>query len=122
YYKEVQKYDFIYPPLFSTFGNVLSPSFSPIVIGGYTVDQRDEQKGYFAQTTFDLSDWLLDGLRITTGYRWTESSSTRGSLAADSLELASNGNLKPAGLVTQLPSLDDSAPSWTVSLDYQMSD
>jgi iron complex outermembrane recepter protein len=118
YYQEVQKYDYIYPPLFSPFGNVLSPTLTPTVVGGYTVDQKDEQKGYFAQTTFDLSEWVADGLKLTTGYRWTESTSTRGSLNATLL----GGNLVPTGALTQRPPVDDSAPSWTVSVDYQLDD
>lgn len=120
YYQEVQKYDLNYPPLFATYGNVFSPTFSPTVVGGFSTNQKDEQKGYFAQTTLDMSDWLLDGLKLTMGYRWTESKATRNSTPFDQMALALHGNLVPAGVEIKRPTLEDSAPSWTVSLDYQI--
>jgi len=122
YYIEKQKFDLNYPPLFATFGNALSPTFSPTIVGGFSANQKDEQKGYFAQTTFDLSDWLVDGLKLTTGYRWTESTGTRGQIPIDQMELMVNGNLVPGPVFDNRPGVDDSAPSWTVSLDYQMND
>src|SRR5690606_24292876 len=109
YYIEKQQFDLNYPPLFATFGNALSPTFSPTIGGGFSADQEDEQKGYFAQTTFDLSGWLLDGLKLTTGYRWTESSGTRGQIPVDQLALMS-GNLVPGNTFQDRPGLDDSAP------------
>ncbi|KJS04325.1 MAG: hypothetical protein VR73_14675 [Gammaproteobacteria bacterium BRH_c0] len=121
YYIEKQQFDLNYPPLFATFGNALSPTFSPTIVGGFSADQEDEQKGYFAQTTFDLSEWLLEGLKLTTGYRWTESSGTRGQIPVDQLALMS-GNLVPGNTFQDRPGLDDSAPSWTISLDYQFND
>ncbi|MFA5495572.1 MAG: TonB-dependent receptor [Porticoccaceae bacterium] len=122
YYQEVQRNDLLYPALFATFGNIFSPTFSPTVVGGFPTNQKNEQKGYFAQTTFDLSEWVLDGLKLTTGYRWTESTGTRAQIPVDQVELMTNGNLVPGGTVVKLPGVDDSAPSWTVSLDYQMND
>jgi len=123
YYREVQKRDKMgYPPLFSNFANVFNPTFSPTVVGGLSASSRAEQTGYFAQATFDLSDWVLDGLKLTTGYRRTESSSRTSSFPIDQVELAVNGNLVPGGPAIRGPDVDESAPSWTVSLDYQMND
>ncbi|MDB5686021.1 MAG: hypothetical protein JWR77_610, partial [Rhizorhabdus sp.] len=70
----------------------------------------------------DLSEIALDGLKLTAGYRWTESTGTRGARSADAVQLAANGNLVPTGPVIARPGLDDSASSWTVSLDYRLGD
>jgi iron complex outermembrane receptor protein len=120
YYQEVQKFDLNYPPLFATFANVFSPSFSPTVVGGFSTNQREEQIGYFAQTSIDLSDWLLDGLHLTLGYRYTETESTRNTTPIDQLALALSGNLVPGPVEVSRPTLKDSAPSWTAGLDWQI--
>jgi len=122
YYIEKQKYDLNYPPLFAVFGNALSPTFSPTVVGGFSANQEDEQKGYFAQGTFDLGGLGLEGLKLTTGYRWTESSGTRGQIPVDQTQLNLFGNLVPGNSFQDRPAVEDSAPSWTVSLDYQLND
>ncbi|KJS04326.1 MAG: hypothetical protein VR73_14680 [Gammaproteobacteria bacterium BRH_c0] len=120
YYMEKQQYDLNYPPLFSLFGNVLFPNLAPSVVSGFSTNQTDQQKGYFAQTTLDLSDWLADGLKLTTGYRWTESKADRPSTPYDANAYFFEGILRPGPVENQIPKTNDSAPSWNISLDYQV--
>ncbi|HLS99630.1 MAG TPA: TonB-dependent receptor [Porticoccaceae bacterium] len=124
YYKEQQKIDISHPPLFSAYADVFSPTLTPSIVGAaFSVDAKDQQTGIFGQATVDLSDWVLDGLKFTYGYRWTESKSERSSRPFDQAELA-KGNLVPGPSSGDFaaPGLDDSAPSWTVGLDYQIDD
>lgn len=124
YYREQQKYDLSYPPLFSAYADVFSPTLSPSIVGAaFGTNAKEQQTGIFGQATIDLSDWILDGLKFTYGYRWTESKATRKSTPFDPVELA-KGNLVPAPRSEEFaaPGLDDSAPSWTVGLDYQIDD
>src|SRR5690606_11391452 len=72
YYKEQQKIDISHPPLFSAYADVFSPTLTPSIVGAaFSVDAKDQQTGIFGQATVDLSDWVLDGLKFTYGYRWT---------------------------------------------------
>ena len=124
YYKEQQKIDISHPPLFSAYADVFSPTLTPSIVGAaFSVDAKDQQTGIFGQATIDLSDWVLDGLKFTYGYRWTESKSERSSRPFNQAELA-KGNLVPGPASGDFPApgLDDSAPSWTVGLDYQIDD
>lgn len=118
-YHEEQKYDLTYPPLFSAYADVFSPTGSPQVVAAFGADQTEKQKGYFAQTTVDLSQWLAQRLSLTLGYRWSESTRSGGNLPADQAQLA-QGNLAPGTTYMPRPDMEDSAPSWTVSLDYQL--
>jgi iron complex outermembrane receptor protein len=74
----------------------------------------NQTKGYFGQFTVDLSK-LLDGLHFTGGYRWSESYARSD---------AFNPLLTPTGVIAGTavpsPSVNDQAPSWNVSLDYQL--
>ena len=117
-YYESNKNDLAYPPIFSTFGDVFSPTFTPGAVGGFTSDAKSITKGYFGQFTLDLSDWLLQGLRFTGGYRWSDTYRHSTGLAA---VINSSGNLVP-GAAQPTVSLNDQAPSWNVSLDYDLTD
>jgi len=108
--------DLTYPPVFSTFGDVFSPTFTPSPVGGFIADNKTITKGYFGQTTIDLSDWLLEGLRVTAGYRWSDSFRRSTSRAA---VINSSGNLVP-GVASAPVILNDQAPSWNLSFDYQI--
>lgn len=123
YYIEKQKYELNYPPLFGAYGNVFNPTpvLSPQVVSIFSANQEDKQTGVFAQTTIDLSDALLQGLKFTAGYRWTKSTGTRGGRAPDMAQLAM-GNLVPSNVLVDRPAIESQAPSWTVGLDYQWND
>jgi iron complex outermembrane recepter protein len=121
YYYEEQEYDLTYPPLFSLFNNVTTPELTPSVVGTFGSNQKDTQEAIFGQTTIDLSEWILDGLSFTGGYRWTEST-RKGKRRSPDPAAAAQGNLEPSAEETEGPRLDDSAPSWTVSFDYMVND
>ena len=124
FYKEQQKIDISHPPLFSAYADVFSPTLTPSIVGAaFSVNAKEQQKGIFGQATIDLSDWVLDGLKFTYGYRWTESKAERNSRPFNPAQLAM-GNLVPGPASADFPApgLDDSAPSWTVGLDYQIDD
>lgn len=66
YYKEQQKIDLSYPPLFSAYADVFSPTLTPSIVGAnFSGNAKQQQTGIFGQTTIDLSDWVLDGLKFT---------------------------------------------------------
>jgi iron complex outermembrane receptor protein len=115
YYESNQR-DLSYPPVFSTFGDVFSPTFTPGAVGGFISDSKTITKGYFGQFTVDLSERLLEGLRFTAGYRWSDSFRRSTNLAA---VINASGNLVP-GAASAPVVLNDQAPSWNVSLDYSI--
>jgi iron complex outermembrane receptor protein len=115
-YYESSQSDLAYPPIFSTFGDVFSATFTPGAVGGFTSDSKSITKGYFGQFTVDLSDWLLDGLRFTGGYRWSDTYRRSTGLAP---VVNASGNLVP-GAQTSHTVLNDQAPSWNVSFDYRI--
>src|SRR5690606_27300100 len=122
YYIEKQKYDLNYPPLFAVFGNALSPTFSLTVVGGFSANQEDEQKGYFAQGTFNPDGLGLGCLNLPTGYRRKDASENRDQIPAHITQQNLFVNLVPGNSFQDRPAVEDSAPSWTVSLDYQLND
>jgi iron complex outermembrane recepter protein len=118
YYLEETHVDLIYPPLYSSLGDVLNPFLLPSIVANFTQDRLNTQKGYFGQTTIDLSDWVLDGLRFTAGYRWSETYQRQTHRTAS---LNGQGNLVVGGLAArQPPKVQDEAPSWTVGFDYRI--
>jgi len=116
-----------YPPLFSAFANVftvnpLNPDvLYPSVVGTFREDFMQKDTGYFGQTTIDLSDVLLQGLKMTLGYRWSSTKVKSKSRGFDQAALLSEGNLLPGEYVPTV-AVDDQAPSWNVSFDYQVND
>jgi iron complex outermembrane receptor protein len=86
------------------------------VEGDFTVDSLQMEKGYFGQFTVDLSQWVLDGLHFTAGYRWSESHNR----ASDAPLLTTPSGFVEGGPVVAGPTVDDQAPSWNFSLDYQI--
>jgi iron complex outermembrane recepter protein len=121
YYYESQEYDLTYPPLFALYNNVTTAELTPSVVGTFGANQKETQEAVFAQTTIDLSSWILEGLSFTGGYRWTESTRKGKRRDPDPAALA-QGNLEPSAEQTEGPRLDDSAPSWTVSFDYMVNE
>jgi iron complex outermembrane recepter protein len=118
-YYESNDRDLSFPAIFSTFGNVLQPTIeTPQPVNGFTQDSKSLVKGYFTQFTLDLSDWLLEGLRFTGGYRWSMAFRSSTEVAA---LIDSSGNLTQ-GPFLRHTELDDQAPSWNVSFDWQIND
>src|SRR5690606_20611060 len=79
---------------------------------------NNKQRGVFGQFTVDLSEVLLDGLHLTAGYR--KSFNDQSSKALAVVPTANGGYV--AGAQVGSTSFSESAPSWTVSLDYQIND
>jgi iron complex outermembrane receptor protein len=119
YYLEENSRAIAQPPMFAAYGNVFNPGLNPSVVSDYTTDFLDLQRGVFAQTTVDLSDWVLNGLSVTGGYRW---SWTHQREIARSFVLSPTGNLSIGGVdtVTPIPTVNNQAPSSNVSFEYQM--
>jgi iron complex outermembrane recepter protein len=116
FYTQEVKNDFSLPSLFGNFGNIFSITLdTPGPAGGVTTDSLSIVKGYFGQFTVDLSEWVLDGLHFTGGYRWSETSSRSETFQAV---------ITPTGIVagprTASPRVLDEAPTWTASIDYQI--
>jgi iron complex outermembrane receptor protein len=116
YYLEEVHDDLAYPALFASFGNVFSASLdTPGLTGVLNGDSVTVLKGYFGQFTADLSDWLLQGLRFTGGYRWSESHFRFTNLGI----VPTAAGLVPGPNPVPGPAVNDQAPSWNVSFDYQ---
>jgi iron complex outermembrane receptor protein len=116
FFRERIKSDFAPPPVFQTFNNAFTVPLDSLGFLFPTVSRsEDEQTGYFGQFTADLSDVLLDGLSMTLGYRETKTEETQNTFQL----IPSPDGLIPGAFVRTLE-LDESAPSWTVSFDYQI--
>jgi iron complex outermembrane recepter protein len=66
---------------FAIFNNVLDPGLAPIYTAYATTYKLNTERGLFVQGTLDLSDWLLQGLSVTAGYRNTKLHSATGAIA-----------------------------------------
>jgi len=107
------------PAIFTTLNGAFTvPAGLPGVSTGYNSDFRLSQTGYFAQTTIDGSDFGLDGLRLTGGYRY--------SIVKNRLTTV-DAAITPDGVVA-IPGNDVSAKlrqtasSYTFALDYKLAD
>src|SRR5690606_6514238 len=74
YYYEKDSDVLNYPPLFSAYSNALSPTFSPQVVATFSSRSLNKDTGYFIQGTADLSVLGAEGLKLTYGWRHSESS------------------------------------------------
>src|SRR5271169_719903 len=85
----------------------------------------------FAQTALDLSDWVLNGLKLNLGYRYTKDEISAcgativGGTSALNAPFLNNSDCEAYGAShpgTGAGSLqtDSHAPSWTIGLDYQI--
>lgn len=120
YYLEENKVPVDQPPLFASFGNAFStsPLLLPSVVSDFGLDRLDLQKGIFGQFTQDLSPWVLDGLKLTAGYRWSWSHER---FTNHIPVITPQGSLVPGPVdPSQSPPADSQAPSLNVSFDYQM--
>ena len=116
YFKEKVEGQFGPPPVFLTFNNAFTvPLDSYNFLFANTSKTETIQTGYFTQGTFDLSDWLLEGLSVTAGFRWTESESTQ-----DTYALIPGVDGRSIGNFTRTLEFEEDAKSWTFSLDYQV--
>lgn len=105
--------------IFQTLGGAFTlPSGLPGVSTGYNRNYRQEQTGFFGQTTIDFADFGLDGVRFTAGYRH--------SIVKQRL-LAVNARILPATGVEPVPgdlgipaNLKQKADSYTLSLDWKI--
>lgn len=106
------------PPVFISFNNAFTVPLDNLnFLSNTTTQTKNVQTGYFGQFTADLSSLITDGLSLTGGFRWTESSSR-----TDSFALIPSPAGRSVGPFLQTVAFSESAPSWSVSLDYQASD
>ncbi len=116
YYTERVKRDYAPPPIFPNFNNAFTIPLDNLSFLNPTAPKTsNEQTGIFGQVTLDLSDWVADGLSFTAGYRRTESK-----LRQINSQIIYGADGSTIGNVVTDLKLDESAPSWTLSLDYQM--
>ena len=118
YYFEKQFDPLDYPPLFSAYGNVFSPTLSPSVVGTFSLDTMNKDTGYFFQGTVDLSAISLDGLKFTYGWRRSESTFAGYQESNDPLAYL-QGNLVPDGIAVPQPKIDSKADTHNIGFDYQ---
>jgi iron complex outermembrane recepter protein len=104
------------PPVFQTFNNALTvplDSLNFIFPTTSTYSKRKEM-GYYGQFTADLSDVLIEGIRLTAGYRLTKDST---------YQVFSNFTPSPTGLmvgtVASIQDFKEKASSYTFTLDYK---
>ena len=103
---------------FPTFNNVLTPQLQPQPLFTFTADGVNKQRGVFGQFTVDLSEILLDGLKLTAGYRKSFNDVSSKALAV----VPTPGGGYRAGEQVGSTSFSESAPSWTFSLDYEINE
>jgi iron complex outermembrane receptor protein len=99
-------------------GGVAAPAVTALV--------KDTNYALYGQLGYDMSDWLLQGLSLNLGYRysWDEVSACGGTVGttyadSDACEAAAAQHIPggPGDISTS-----GSEPSWTVGLDYKASD
>lgn len=66
---------------FALFNGVLDPGLAPLYTAYATTYKLNTERGLFIQGTLDLSDWLLQGLSVTAGYRNTKLHAATGAIA-----------------------------------------
>jgi iron complex outermembrane receptor protein len=122
YYYEEDNDELNYPPLFSAYGNVFSPTFSPSVVASFSKNSLNRDRGYFAQGTADLSDFV-DGLKLTYGWRHSESNFDALGQNYNAAALTA-GNLIPSLAPADTfprPKVRSESNTHNVGLDYQVS-
>lgn len=75
------KQDFTNRASFALFNNVLDPGLAPVYTAYATSYKVNTERGLFIQGTLDLSEWLLQGLSVTAGYRNTKLHAATGAIA-----------------------------------------
>jgi len=119
YYYERDYDEINYPPLFSAYGNVFSPTLSPAVVGSFSTRGLNKDTGYFIQATADLSDLGVDGLKFTYGWRRSKSTFEGDQQGYDALALL-QGNLIPNGISVPRPKVNSEAITHNIGFDYQV--
>src|SRR5690606_21746113 len=105
-------------PVFQTLNGAFTvPAGLPGLSAGFA-DFKSSQTGYFGQTTIDFSDFGLDGMRFTAGYRH--------SIVKQSI-IQRPGLINPATGIQLNPNaaaisakLKQTADSYTFALDYKL--
>jgi iron complex outermembrane recepter protein len=116
YFTERGESDFGPPPVFQSFNNAFTVPLDNLGFLTPTVSRsKDEQTAFFGQFTADLSDALWDGLSVTLGYRKTKTESK-----SKTYQLIPGIDGLSVGSFVRNVSFEESAPTWTVSIDYQI--
>lgn len=106
------------PPVFTAFNNAFTlPLDSQNFLFATSADGVNIQTGFFGQFTTDLSQWLIDGLSLTGGFRWTKNTQDR-----DFFFVVPGLDGLTKGAFDRTLNFSETAPSWNVSLDYQVND
>ena len=105
------------PAVFQTLNGAFTiPSGLPGISTGYNRNYRKSQSGYFGQATVDFSDFGLDGVRFTAGYRHSIVKARL--LAVDAIIVPATG-IQPRPGDPGIPAnLKQTADSYTFSLDW----
>jgi iron complex outermembrane receptor protein len=121
YYQARSKTDISSSPFFSSFNNAFTnPLDRNAPIGGYTINSRRLELGYFGQGTLDLSR-IVDGLHFTGGYRRTKSESSSGTRPTVFVADPLGGSFVPGAVPTAAPYVfQQSADSYSLTLDWQV--
>lgn len=120
YYEANSKSDISPSPFFASFNNAFTFPLDQLApIGGYTLDRKQIERGYFAQGTIDFSR-LVEGLHFTGGYRRTKSISSSATTPAVFAPNALGGSYVPSTAPTAPPfAFKESADSYSLTVDWQ---
>ena len=114
YYREVDKRDRGYPPIFPTYNNAFTvplDSFAPLQ--QLRTDIRNVDTGFFAQVTVEV----VDNLSVTAGYR--KSKATRSSTTVQT-DVTPGGLVPRPGGTANVQSLREKVDSYTFSVDWEV--
>ena len=116
YFTERVKAPYDRVPIFPNFNNAFSvPLDNLTFLNPVDSKTRNEQSGIFGQITLDLSTIAAEGLSLTAGYRRTKSELTQ-----TSVPIIHGAEGSTLGTTANTLKMDESANSWTLSLDYQI--
>ncbi|MBU3992849.1 MAG: TonB-dependent receptor [Alphaproteobacteria bacterium] len=106
------------PSVFQVLNGAFSvPAGLPSVSSGYADPYKASQTGYFGQATIDFSEFGINGLRFTAGYRHSIVKQDTTSIGAF---LLPSVGLVPNPTDVTIASLKQKADSYTFSLDYKV--
>ena len=113
YYREVDRRDRNYPPIFPTFNNAFTIPLDALApLSQLTLDTNNKDTGFFGQITAEV----VDNLSITAGYR--KSKTTRSSVTVNTV-VTPDGIEPLPGAVRNIRNLREKVDSYTFSVDWE---
>lgn len=99
-------------------------SFSPggVPAAAVTAHVKNTNKALFAQGTLDISQWTIDGLKLTMGarYSWDDVWACGGSMPGTGFMSVADCKDNVAAIGVGTLKTSGAAPSWGLSLDWQI--